>query len=102
MMSYVRAIANDEGEKNMKTLFLAAVAVFGLGAGAAYADANSSGGPVPNTFFNQLPGVIAQPPAQHVPSAEARDRDTTYVYTTRSQRQGEWFQSNANEGGANN
>jgi hypothetical protein len=86
----------------MKTLFLAAVAVFALGAGAAYADGSSSGGPVPNTFFNQLPGVIAQPPAQRVPSAEARNRDMTYVYATRSERQGTWLQSNPNEGGANN
>ena len=32
------------------------------------------GGPNPNTFFTQLPGVIAQAPAQNVPSIDTAPR----------------------------
>ena len=47
----------------MKTMLLAAVAVFTLGTGAAFAG-DSEGGPVANTAFTELPGVIAQAPGQ--------------------------------------
>ena len=53
----------------MKTMLLAASAALSLGIGSAYADANSSGGTIPNTFFTQLPGVNPTPPVQHVPAA---------------------------------
>jgi hypothetical protein len=73
----------------MKTLFLAAAAALSLGAGAAYA---SEGGPVANTFFTELPGVIAQAPAQDVPSvARAQSGQVAHVYVTRSQGQGTWL-----------
>ena len=51
----------------MKTMLLAAAAGLGLAAStAAYAD--SGEGIEPNTFFTGLPGVVAQAPAQNVPS----------------------------------
>ena len=54
--------------------------------GTAYAD--SSGGTIPNTFFNQLPGVAEKPPMQNVPAATAQDR--AYAYVTQSRR-GTWL-----------
>jgi hypothetical protein len=49
----------------MKTMFLAAAAVLCLGMGAAYADGgDTEGGGVPNTYFSELPGVIATAPGQ--------------------------------------
>ena len=57
----------------MKTMILAGVAVLGLGVGSAYADANSTGGQTPNTFFTLLPGVIAKTPVQNVaPTQDGR------------------------------
>jgi hypothetical protein len=83
----------------MKSMFLAAAAALGLGVGAAYAN---EGGPVPNTFFTELPGVIAQAPAQNVPSvATAQREQAIHAYVTGSTR-GTWLsQPNQNEG-ANN
>ena len=49
--------------------------------GTAYAD--SSGGTIPNTFFNQLPGVAEKPPMQNVPAA-ATAQDGAHVYVTQS------------------
>jgi hypothetical protein len=51
----------------MKTTLLAAAAALSLGAGAAYADGDQ--GTVPNTFFTELPGVVAQAPGQNVPGS---------------------------------
>ncbi|HTI80673.1 MAG TPA: hypothetical protein VL614_09525 [Acetobacteraceae bacterium] len=42
----------------MKTMILAAAAVLSLGMSAAFADGGE--GPVANTQFTELPGVIAQ------------------------------------------
>jgi hypothetical protein len=82
----------------MKTMFLAAAAL-SLGIGSAYAN---EGGPVANTFFTELPGVIAQAPAQNVaPVATAQGGQTTHVYATSSSH-GTWLQNSHGEGGANN
>jgi hypothetical protein len=53
----------------MKTIILATAAVLALGAGSAYAGEGE--GTHANTFFTQLPGVVAQP-AQQAPSALAQ------------------------------
>jgi hypothetical protein len=83
----------------MKTMFLAAAAALSLGVGSAYAN---EGGPVANTFFTELPGVIAQAPAQNVPSvATAQSGQAVQVYAT-SSSQGTWLQNSHGEGGANN
>jgi hypothetical protein len=82
----------------MKTMLLAAAAALSLGVGSAYA---SEGGPVASTFFTELPGVIAQAPAQTAQSvATARNGAATYVYATRAQGQGTWlYQPNQNSNG---
>jgi hypothetical protein len=73
----------------MKTMFLAAATVLTLGVSSAYAN---EGGPVANTFFTELPGVIAQAPAQDTPSVvTAQNGQATHVYATRSQGQGTWL-----------
>jgi hypothetical protein len=74
----------------MKTMFLAAAAVFSLGVGSAYADGGQ--GTLPNTFFTELPGVIAQPPVQKTPSAMATNQNgaVTHAYVASSNR-GTWL-----------
>jgi hypothetical protein len=80
----------------MKTMFLAAAAVLCLGVGSAYA---GDGGPVPNTFFTELPGVIAQAPVQNPPPvATAQNGQAIRTYVTNSNR-GTWlFPANQDEG----
>jgi hypothetical protein len=81
----------------MKTMILAGVAVLGLGVGSAYADANSTGGQTPNTFFTLLPGVIARTPVQNV--APTQDGRAIDAYVTNANR-GTWlFQPDQNGGG---
>jgi hypothetical protein len=48
----------------MKTMILAMAAMLSLGAGAAYADGSDSenDATIPNTFFTELPGVVATAP----------------------------------------
>jgi len=81
----------------MKTMFLAAAAALSLGIGSAYAD---GGDLTPDTRFTELQGVIAQAPAQNVPSiAAAQNGQATGTYVTQSSR-GTWlFQANQNQGG---
>jgi hypothetical protein len=57
----------------MKTMILATAAVLALGAGSAFAD--SEGGTVANTWFTNLPGVVAQAPVQQVPAPSAVARN---------------------------
>ena len=82
----------------MKTMLLAAAAALSLGIGSAYADSNSSGGTIPNTFFTQLPGVSPTLPAQHVPAATAQGGPHAYV--TQSGR-GTWLFPPHDGGGSN-
>ena len=70
----------------MKTMMLAAAAVLSLGVGSAFAN-EGDGGQVANTFFTELPGVIAQAPSQQVPSAVARNQTggaPTAAFVTRT------------------
>jgi hypothetical protein len=80
----------------MKTMFLAAAAALSLGIGSAYAD---GGDLVPDTRFTELQGVIAQAPAQNVPSiAAAQNGPVTRAFVTQSSR-GTWLnQANQNQG----
>jgi hypothetical protein len=49
----------------MKTMLLATAAVLCLGMTAAYADGgDDEGGTVANTYFTELPGVVATAPGQ--------------------------------------
>ena len=56
----------------MKTIVLATAAVLALGAGSVFAGDGDI--PQAETFFTQLPGVIAQAPVQQAPSAVARNQ----------------------------
>jgi len=83
----------------MKTMFLAAAAVLGLGIDSTYA--GEIEGITPDTYFKQLPGVIAQAPAQYPSSAVAQNGQAVHTYVTQSGR-GTWlFQGNQSHQGAN-
>jgi hypothetical protein len=74
----------------MKTMLLAAAAALSLGIGSAYAN-ESEGGPVANTQFTQLRGVIAQAPAQNAPAvATAQNGQAVQAYVANSNR-GTWL-----------
>jgi hypothetical protein len=81
----------------MKTMFLAAAAILSIGIGSAYA---GEGGPIANTFFTELPGVVPQAPAQLAPSAVTSNQSgtPTHVYVSHSAT-GTWlFPPNPNQG----
>jgi hypothetical protein len=82
----------------MKTMILATAAVLGIGMGSAYADGGQT--PTADTFFTELPGVIAQSQVQPVPGAAAANRSgvTSNTYVTHS-ASGTWlFPPNQNQG----
>jgi hypothetical protein len=74
----------------MRTMMLAAAAVVALGVGSAFAGENN--GTFADTFFTNLPGVVAQAPSQQVPSAVARNQGgaPTAAFVT-SHRSGTWL-----------
>jgi hypothetical protein len=84
----------------MKTMLLAAAAALSLGIGSAYAD--SEGGQSPITQFTQIPGVLAQAPAQNAPAvATAQNGQASRAYVTQSNR-GTWlFPPNQTSDGTN-
>jgi hypothetical protein len=83
----------------MKTMFLAAAAALSLGLGSAYA--GEIEGIQPNTFFQQLPGVIAQAPVQAPVIATAQNGQAVQAYVAQSNR-GTWlFQGGQSHEGAN-
>ena len=90
----------------MKTTLLAAAAGLSLAAStAAYADGGD--GPAANTFFTQLPGVVAQADVPNAPTyaqnrpvqtQQAQNWQGVHAYVTQSSR-GTWlFPPNANQG----
>ena len=97
--------------ETMKTMLLAAAAAFSLGVGSAYADGGD--GPAANTFFTELPGVVAQAQVPNAPvyaqngqqnqaqTQQAQSGQAAHgygVYSTQSSR-GTWlFPPNANAG----
>jgi len=83
----------------MKTMIIAAAAALSLSAGAAYA--GEIEGIQPNTFFQQLPGVIAQAPAQNPSVATAQNGQAVHVYVSNANR-GTWlYQGGGSHEGAN-
>jgi hypothetical protein len=68
----------------MKIILRAAMAAISIGTiGSAYADGGD--GPVANTQFTEIPGVIAQAPAQSAPPvATAQYGQGVHVYVTHS------------------
>jgi hypothetical protein len=86
----------------MKSMMIAAAAVLGLGIGSAYADGGES--PIPNTFFTELPGVIAQAPVQQAPAAVAANQNGAEVniFATSHRPAGTWLFPVDQTGGGNN
>jgi len=84
----------------MKTIMLAAAAALSLGIGSAYADGGE--GPTANTFFTELPGVVAQAQVQQAPRTLAANQGGAAVntYATTAHSSGTWlFQANETGGG---
>jgi hypothetical protein len=76
----------------MRTMMLVTAALLGLGVGSVYAGEGE--GTVPNTWFTELPGVVARAPVQQVPSTVARNQATgapTAAFVTSSHRSGTWL-----------
>jgi hypothetical protein len=73
----------------MNIAIRAAIVALSIGASIGTAYADSSGGTIPNTFFNQLPGVAEKPSVQNVPAA-ATTPDGTHAYVTQSSH-GTWL-----------
>jgi hypothetical protein len=84
----------------MKTILLAAATTLSLGIGSSYAGDGDI--PQADTFFTELPGVIAQAPVQNAPPvATAQGGQATHAYVANSNR-GTWlFQGNQDHEGAN-
>jgi len=81
----------------MKTMMLAAVAAMTLGAGAAFAD--SGDGPIANSQFTELPGVIAQVQTDNTSAlAQSRKGNGTMLFVTGSHPVVQPFPWNPNEG----
>ena len=62
------------------TTLLAALTVLGLGIAPALAD--SGQGTIPNTFFTELPGVVAKPATVSTALAKAQSDPSIGVYAT--------------------
>jgi hypothetical protein len=79
----------------MKTILVVAAAVLSLGIGSAYA---GDGGTVANTWFTELPGVVAQAPVQSAPSvATAHNDPATHAYVGNSNRGTQLIAPNGNQ-----
>lgn len=77
-------------------MLVAAAATVGLGFGAAYADGGQ--GTAANTYFTQLPGVVAQAPVKGLSVATAQGSQAVHAYIANSDR-GTWlFAANGNAG----
>jgi predicted amidohydrolase YtcJ len=93
----LRAKRGQPRRKTMKTMLLAAAAALSLGIGSAYAD--SEGGQIANTQFTEIPGFLAQAPAQNAPAvATAQNERAVQTYATQSSH-GTWLFPPHAEGG---
>jgi hypothetical protein len=100
--NYLLAVANQERE-TMRIMLRAAIAALSFASiGPAFAG-EGDGGTVANTFFTDLPGVVAQAPVQNAPAvATAQNGQAMHAYITQSGR-GTWlFAPNPNGDGTNN
>ena len=98
----------------MRTTLLAAAAALSLGVGSAYADGGDT--PAANTFFTELPGVVAQAQVPNAPTyaqngqqnrqaqaQQAQNGPAAHgygVYSTQSSR-GTWLFPPTGNAGAN-
>jgi hypothetical protein len=84
----------------MKIMLRAAMAALSI-ASIGPAFAGDGGGPTANTFFTELPGVVAQAPAQNAPAiATAQNGQAIRAYVTQSNR-GTWLFPPNQNGGSN-
>lgn len=84
----------------MKIMLRTAIAALSI-ASIGPAFAGDGDGPAANTFFTELPGVVAQAPVQNAPAiATARNGQVVQTYVTRSTH-GTWLFPPNQNGGAN-
>ena len=82
----------------MKIMLRATIAALSF-ASIGSAIAGEGGGPVANTFFTSLPGVIAQAPVQNAPAvATAQNGQAVHAYVANSNR-GTWLFQPSQGGG---
>jgi hypothetical protein len=82
----------------MKVMIFATAAVLGIGIGSAFA--GDGEGPVANTQFTEIPGVVAQAQNQQAPSAVAANQyhAPTAAFVTGHSRFISLFPPNPNQG----
>ena len=81
----------------MKTMMLAAAAVLTLGMSAAFAEGGD--GPIANTQFTELPGVVAQAQTDNSSAyAQTHTGNGTALFVTGSHPVAQPFPWNPNEG----
>jgi hypothetical protein len=86
----------------MKIMLRAAIASLSFASIGSAIASEGDGGTVANSFFTELPGVIAQAPVQNAPPvATAQNGQAVRAYVANSSR-GTWlYQANPNGGGGN-
>ena len=84
----------------MKIMLRAAIAALSFASIGSAIASEGDGGTVANTFFTELPGVIARAPVQDAPPvATAQNGQAVHAYVANSSR-GTWlFAPNQNGGG---
>jgi hypothetical protein len=84
----------------MKIMLRAAIAALSFASIGSAIASEGDGGTVANTFFTELPGVVAQAPVQNAPAiATAQNGQAVHAYVANSSR-GTWlFQPNQNGDG---
>jgi hypothetical protein len=88
----------------MKIMLRAAIAALSFASIGPAIAGESEGGPLPNTRFTELPGVIAQAPVQNAPAvatAQNQNGQAVRAYVTQSRR-GTWLYQPNQDVGANN
>jgi hypothetical protein len=76
----------------MKTMLLAAAAALSLGFGSAFAADSEGASDRAITRFTEIPGVMAQVPAQNAPAvATAQSGQAIHTFVTRSENQGTYL-----------
>lgn len=85
----------------MKIMFRAAFGALSIASiGSAYANEGVAG-QIANTMFTEIPGVIAQVPAQSAqPAATAQSGQAVHTFVTNSGR-GYWFPAGSHYEGGN-
>ena len=86
--------------KTMKIMLRTALTALSI-ASISPAFAEGGDGTIPNTYFTQLPGVVAQAPVQNPSVATAQNGQGVHAYVTNSNH-GIWLFAPQDGGGANN